>query len=58
MKKTLKKRIKKWLKDFEELTEICSEPDTDTLEGDAYSIFNEILYEEKHKKRTKTTKIS
>lgn len=47
MTKKIEKRIRKWLEDFEKITGISSEPDTDTFEGDAYSIFNEILFEKK-----------
>ena len=48
MKKETKKRIKSWCKDWEKQTELCSEPDCDTFEGDAYSIFQTILSEEKN----------
>ena len=51
MEQITKKRIKKWCKDFEKQTEMYSEPNSDTFEGDAYSIFQELLVDERKKPR-------
>ena len=43
-------KMVKWCRDYEKITGLCSEPDCDTLEGDAYSIFQNLLSEKKRKK--------
>ena len=43
MNKKLIQRIKKWCRDYKSITGIDREPDFETLEGDAYSILQEVL---------------
>ena len=51
MKKETIKKIKQWCRDFEKQTELYSEPDTDTFEGEAYSLFQNLLADERKKPR-------
>lgn len=46
MDKFLLNKIKNWCKDYEEFSD-RNEPDTDTMEGEAYSIFQNLLSESK-----------